>query len=147
MPTTPSDTHPFILTQVSPELMTPARQQRLLVDLSDMDDYYVVFERYGFSGSGASWAEHIETIIEEHDPELLEHVELAGAGEVFRAFTDGPAELALVALAQLGASRRLEATEAGAGALARLQDRLGREATVVSTREQLVAEAASCGPA
>ncbi|NVO31754.1 Imm51 family immunity protein [Hymenobacter lapidiphilus] len=101
MPTTPPDTHPFILTQVSPELMTPERQQRLLVDLSDMDDYYVVFERYGFGGGGASWAEHIETMLEEHDPELLDHVELAGAGEIFRAYTDGPAATArLLALVQ-----------------------------------------------
>ena len=72
---------------------------------------------------------------------------LAAAGRPLGAFTDGPAELARVALAQLGASRRLEAAEAGAGALARLRDRLGGDGTVVSTREQLVAEAAKCAPA
>lgn len=72
---------------------------------------------------------------------------LAAAGRRLGAFTDGPAELALVALAQLGAARRLEATEAGAGALVRLRDRLGGDATLVSTREQLVAEAAKCAPA
>ncbi len=101
MSTTPPDTYPFLLSEVAPAQATPERQQRLLVDLSDMDDYYVVFERYGFGGGGASWAEHIETIVEEHDPELLDHVELAGTGEFFRAFTDGPAATArLLALVQ-----------------------------------------------
>ncbi|WP_147374733.1 hypothetical protein [Hymenobacter rubripertinctus] len=88
------NTAPFIVTDAPPELTDPARRQRILVDLSDMDDYYVVFERYGFGGGGACWAEHIETIIEEHAPDLLERVELAGAGEIFRAFTDGPATTA-----------------------------------------------------
>jgi Immunity protein 51 len=82
-------THPFLVADLEDQA-TPGRQQRLLVNLSDMDDYYNVFEKYGFSGSGASWAEHIETILEEHAPALLEHVELAGQGEIFLAFTDGP---------------------------------------------------------
>lgn len=82
--------HPFVVYDLQ-EQTTPERQYRIVVDLSDMDDYYTVFERYGFSGSGASWAEHIETIVEEHAPELLDHIELAGEGEIFRAYTDSRA--------------------------------------------------------
>jgi len=51
-------------------------------------------------------------------------------------FTDAPAELARVALSQLGAARRVDAVEAGAGAL----ERLGRDVTVVRSREELLAQ-------
>ena len=85
-----TNTYPFLVADLQDQA-TPGRQYRLLVNLSDMDDYYAVFERHGFSGSGASWAEHIETILEEHAPALLDHVELAGEGEIFLAYTDGPA--------------------------------------------------------
>jgi phosphoglycolate phosphatase-like HAD superfamily hydrolase len=53
-------------------------------------------------------------------------------------FTDAPAELARVALAQLGAARRVELVEAGAGARERLLERLGPDVTVVETRAQLL---------
>ncbi|WP_187632223.1 Imm51 family immunity protein [Hymenobacter lutimineralis] len=86
MPTT----YPFLVADLA-ERAEPGRQERILVNLSNMEDYYNVFEKYGFSGSGASWAEHIETILEEYAPALLEHLELAGEGEIFLAFTDGPA--------------------------------------------------------
>ena len=59
---------------------------------------------------------------------------LAGQGVRLGAFTDAPRELAEVAAAQLGASRRLEALEAGAGALERLLARLGPDARVVGDR-------------
>ncbi|GAB2785415.1 hypothetical protein GCM10027175_25140 [Hymenobacter latericoloratus] len=79
--------YPFLIYDLQ-EHATPERQYRIVVDLSEMDDYYAVFEKHGFSGSGASWAEHIETIVEEHAPELLDHLELAGEGDIFRAYTD-----------------------------------------------------------
>jgi phosphoglycolate phosphatase len=53
-------------------------------------------------------------------------------------FTDAPPELADVALAHLGVTRRLEAVETGAGALERLLERLGRDATVVRNRDELL---------
>jgi phosphoglycolate phosphatase-like HAD superfamily hydrolase len=56
---------------------------------------------------------------------------LAGAGYRLGVFTDAPEPLARVALAQLGAERRIEALETGAGALERLRERLGPEAVVV----------------
>ena len=63
---------------------------------------------------------------------------LAGAGVRLGIFTDAPAELARVAVSQLGAMRRVEAIEAGAGALDRLRDRLGSDAAIVDTRARLV---------
>ena len=66
---------------------------------------------------------------------------LAGNGVRLGAFTDAPEPLARVAAAQLGVARRLEAVEAGAGALERLLERLGRDAVVVRSRSEL-AEAA-----
>jgi phosphoglycolate phosphatase-like HAD superfamily hydrolase len=46
-------------------------------------------------------------------------------------FTDAPEPLAQIALAQLGAERRIEAVETGAGALERLRERFGPETVVV----------------
>jgi phosphoglycolate phosphatase-like HAD superfamily hydrolase len=63
---------------------------------------------------------------------------LAGDGVRLGAFTDAPRELAEVAAAQLGASRRLEALEAGAGALERLLARLGPDARVLADRAALL---------
>ena len=66
---------------------------------------------------------------------------LKAAGARLGAFTDAPEPLARVAAAQLGVARRLEALEAGADALERLLERLGRDAAVVRSRSEL-AEAA-----
>ena len=63
---------------------------------------------------------------------------LQTAGIRLGAFTGAPGPLARVAAAQLGATRRLEALETGPGALERLLERLGGDAVVVRTREQLV---------
>jgi phosphoglycolate phosphatase-like HAD superfamily hydrolase len=53
-------------------------------------------------------------------------------------FTDAPASLARVALAQLGAARRVTALETGAGALDRLLGQLGDETRIVHTRDELL---------
>lgn len=63
---------------------------------------------------------------------------LAAAGRQVGVFTDAPVELARVALAQLGASRRITALEAGSGARERLLVRIGMDARVAATLEQLV---------
>ena len=63
---------------------------------------------------------------------------LAAAGYRIGVFTDAPEELARAALSQLGAARRVEALEAGAGARERLLARLGRDAEVAASREELV---------
>jgi phosphoglycolate phosphatase-like HAD superfamily hydrolase len=52
-------------------------------------------------------------------------------------YTDAPEELARVALAHLGAIRRVDAVEAGAGARERLLHRLGGEAQLAATLDEL----------
>jgi phosphoglycolate phosphatase-like HAD superfamily hydrolase len=63
---------------------------------------------------------------------------LHAAGTRIGVFTTAPEELATVALAQLGAARRVEALETGEDALERLLSRLGADARVVRTRAELV---------
>jgi phosphoglycolate phosphatase-like HAD superfamily hydrolase len=63
---------------------------------------------------------------------------LQAEGVQLAVFTDAPVELARVALAQLGAARRIDALEAGAGAL----ERLGADVTIVRTRDELVTQRA-----
>jgi phosphoglycolate phosphatase-like HAD superfamily hydrolase len=66
---------------------------------------------------------------------------LQASGSRLGVFTDAPEPLARVVMAQLGAIRRVEAVEAGNGALARLRGRLGAQAAVVRTTAELVAAA------
>jgi phosphoglycolate phosphatase-like HAD superfamily hydrolase len=56
---------------------------------------------------------------------------LQAEGVRLGVFTDAPEELARIAVSQLGAARRIEALEAGPGALERLLERLGPDARVV----------------
>ena len=62
---------------------------------------------------------------------------IEGSGARLGVFTDAPEPLAAVALAHLGAARRIEVLESGAGALDRLLAELGDEALVVRTRDDL----------
>ena len=62
---------------------------------------------------------------------------LAASGYRVGVFTDAPEPLARVALAHLGAARRVAELECGRGALERLLDRLGADASVVRTPEEL----------
>ena len=63
---------------------------------------------------------------------------LAAGDAALGVFTDAPEPLARVALAQLGALRRVSSVEAGAGALERLLATLGPDAVVVRTRTDLL---------
>lgn len=63
---------------------------------------------------------------------------LQAEGVELAVFTDAPAELARVALSQLGATRRVDAVEAGTGALARLGD----DVIVIRSRDELLAQRA-----
>jgi phosphoglycolate phosphatase-like HAD superfamily hydrolase len=63
---------------------------------------------------------------------------LQSGGIRIGVFTGVPEELARVALSHLGAARRVEALEAGDGALERLLVRLGGDARVVRTRRELL---------
>jgi phosphoglycolate phosphatase-like HAD superfamily hydrolase len=60
--------------------------------------------------------------------------ELAARGHRLGVFTDAPEALARVAVAQLGADRRIEALETGSGALDRLLAKLGPDTLVVRER-------------
>jgi phosphoglycolate phosphatase-like HAD superfamily hydrolase len=62
---------------------------------------------------------------------------LEASGYRIGVFTDAPEELARVALAHLGVSRRVDVVETGSGACERLLDRLGREAAIAASREDL----------
>jgi phosphoglycolate phosphatase-like HAD superfamily hydrolase len=64
---------------------------------------------------------------------------LQAAGTRIGVFTDAPEELARIALAHLGAERRVEVLEAGSDACERLLQRLGDGARVVHTRAELLA--------
>lgn len=94
-----------------------------------------------------NWRTLLERFAEEHAPVYLRpRAEATAAlrrlqaeGIRIGAFTDAPEPLARVAAAQLGAARRLEALEAGPGSLERLLARLGEDAQVVRTSEELSA--------
>ncbi|GGF07453.1 Imm51 family immunity protein [Hymenobacter cavernae] len=85
-----TNTYPFVLTHMG-EHATPERQYAVLANVAGLDDYYTLFEKYGFGGDGTSWAEHIETIVEEHKPELLDHLELAATRDRFLVYADSQA--------------------------------------------------------
>jgi phosphoglycolate phosphatase-like HAD superfamily hydrolase len=100
--------------------------------------------------SVGNWGALLERFAEDHAPvylrpdaaatAALRRLQLAGVRLV--AFTDAPEPLARVAAAHLGAARRVEAVEAGAGSLERALERLGEGAIVLRTRDDLVAAAA-----
>jgi phosphoglycolate phosphatase-like HAD superfamily hydrolase len=79
-----------------------------------------------------NWRVLLERFAEDHAPVYLRPSaaataalrQLHASGVRLGAFTDAPEELARVALAHLGGSRRIEALEAGPGALERLLERL-----------------------
>ena len=100
------------------------------------------------AGAG-NWRVLLERFAEDHAPAYLRRdaatsaalQSLAGAGATVGVFTDAPESLAGVALAQLGATRRISALETGAGALERLLAAVGGGADVVRTRDDLLSRA------
>ncbi|MEZ5101322.1 MAG: HAD hydrolase-like protein [Thermoleophilia bacterium] len=105
-------------------------------------------DRWGERGIG-DWRGQLERFAEDHAPVYLRPDAAASAalralqagGARIGVFTDAPAELARVALAQLGAARRVDALECGTGARERLLAALGTGAAVVATRAELSARA------
>lgn len=96
-------------------------------------------------GSG-NWRTLLERFAEDRAPVYLRPAaeisaalrRLQAAGGRIGVFTDAPEELTRVALAQLGAARRVEVVVAGERALERLLDTLGTDTAVVRTRTELV---------
>jgi phosphoglycolate phosphatase-like HAD superfamily hydrolase len=62
---------------------------------------------------------------------------LQGTGATIGVFTDAPEPLARVALAHLGAARRIDHLETGTDALSRLLERLGPDTKIARTRDEL----------
>jgi phosphoglycolate phosphatase-like HAD superfamily hydrolase len=94
-----------------------------------------------------NWRTLLERYAEEHAPVHLRPSaeaaaalrRLQAAGAEIGAFTESPEPLARVALAQLGAARRVGVLESGPGALERLLARLGPDTPVIRSREDLAA--------
>ena len=109
--------------------------RRFRVDASALDDelpnWRQLLERY---------AEERAPVYFRRDADVSDALRrLRAEGARVAVFTDAPEELARVALAHLGASGRIEALESGNGAEERALARVGIDAMVVRTREQLLA--------
>ena len=97
-------------------------------------------DRWAEQGVG-DWRHALERFAEDRAPVYLRPSAeanaalraLTAAGVRIGVYTDAPEPLARVALAQLGAERRIDAVETGAGALERLRARLGAGDVVVAT--------------
>jgi phosphoglycolate phosphatase-like HAD superfamily hydrolase len=106
------------------------------------------------AGAG-NWRALLERFAEDRAPVYLRPDARASAalrrleagGVRLATFTDAPEELARVALAQLGAARRITNVETGAGALERLRSALGRDAPVVRSLDELASYDAPTAPA
>jgi phosphoglycolate phosphatase-like HAD superfamily hydrolase len=113
---------------------------------TDRGEAAIELDRHG----AGNWRSLLERFGEERAPVYLRRD--AGASAALRAlaargweigvFTDAPEPLARIALAQLGADRRVSALETGEGALERLLAKLGGDAVVVRTRGDLDGAAA-----
>lgn len=97
-------------------------------------------------GEAGNWRTLLERFGEERAPVYFRRDPAASAalralgasGRELGVFTDAPEVLARVALAHLGADRRVAAVEAGRDALPRLVARLGPDAVVVRTADDLL---------
>ena len=97
------------------------------------------------SGAG-NWRSLLQRFSEDHAGAYLRRDaatsaalrSLAASGVGIGVFTDAPEQLAHVALAQLGATRRVTALESGSGALDRLRETLGGDTVVLRTRDDLL---------
>jgi len=98
-------------------------------------------------GAGAgNWRSLLERFAEDRAPVYLRPDadvsaalrRLHAAGATIGVFTDAPEGLARVALAQLGATRRVTVLCAGEHALDRLRGQLGADAPVAASRADLI---------
>lgn len=129
-----------------------ARRFRSIAELDpaalpeDRGEAALELDRWAAAGVG-DWRAALARFAEDHAPVYLRpNADTAAAlraliaqGTRIGVFTDAPEPLALVALGQLGAARRVDALEAGSGALERLLARLGPETRIVRTRSDLYA--------
>jgi phosphoglycolate phosphatase-like HAD superfamily hydrolase len=105
---------------------------------SDRGEAAAELDRWAEAGVG-DWRAALARFAEDRAPVYLRpSAEVSAAlralgenGYRLGVFTDAPDALARIAVSQLGATRRIEALEAGAGALERLRERFGPETVVV----------------
>jgi phosphoglycolate phosphatase-like HAD superfamily hydrolase len=110
----------------------------------DRGEAAVELDRWAEAGVG-DWRGALERFAEDRAPVYLRPSAeasaalrgLAAGGITIGVFTDAPEPLARVALAHLGAERRVEALETGAGARERLVARLGNDVVVAATLDDL----------
>jgi phosphoglycolate phosphatase-like HAD superfamily hydrolase len=111
----------------------------------DRGDAAVELDRWAAQGVG-DWRAALGRFAEDRAAVFLRpHAEasaavraLADAGYRIGVFTDAPEELAHVALAHLGVSRRVDVLETGVGAGERLVERMGGEVMMAPSRDELV---------
>jgi phosphoglycolate phosphatase-like HAD superfamily hydrolase len=116
---------------IDPDELPPDRGEAAeVLDVSGAGNWRALLERFSEDHAGAYLRRDAATSA------TLQS--LAAEGIRLGVFTDAPEPLARVALAQLGATRRVTALEAGAGALDRLQATLGSDARIVRTRDDLL---------
>jgi phosphoglycolate phosphatase-like HAD superfamily hydrolase len=102
-------------------------------------------DRWAEAGVG-DWRGALERFAEDRAPVYLRPSAeasaalraLADAGVRVGVYTDGPEPLARLALAHLGAARRVDALECGEGARGRLVERLEGGTEVAATRDDLL---------
>jgi phosphoglycolate phosphatase-like HAD superfamily hydrolase len=128
-----------------------ARRYRSIAELdpaslpSDRAEAADRLDHWAKAGIG-DWRAALERFAEDRAPaflrpdgrvsEALRRLQATGAR--LGTFTDAPEPLARIALATLGATRRLEAAESGRDAQARLLERLGPGTRVVRSRDELI---------
>jgi phosphoglycolate phosphatase-like HAD superfamily hydrolase len=111
---------------------------------ADRSEAAAELDRWAEAGVG-DWRGALARFAEDHAPVYLRPDsevsaalrDLAAGGCRLGVFTDAPEPLARVAVAQLGAERRIEALETGSGALERVLERFGPETEVVRDAAEL----------
>lgn len=85
-----ASTFPFQLSAAPPPI-SPEYQLVIFADVGALEDYYALFQHFGFGGTADSWVEHLETIVEEHRPALLNELEFGEGGQTFVVYASSPA--------------------------------------------------------
>ena len=120
--------------EIDPDLLPADRAEAALaLDRSAAGNWRVLLERYAADRATIYLRPAADV---ERRPTPIGR-RRGAAGRIHRR----PGEVARIAVAQLGATRRVEVVEAGAGALDRLRQRLGADAELVDTRARLVERA------
>jgi phosphoglycolate phosphatase-like HAD superfamily hydrolase len=117
--------------EVDPDTLPPDRGDAATVlDGAGARNWRVLLERFG--------EDHAAVYLRRDAATSAALRSLAAQGGSVGVFTDAPEPLTKIALAQLGALRKVSAVETGAGALERLLEKLGPGAVVVRTRDDLL---------